>query len=115
MAYSNFDKLAAENGIAIGAPGSETTVIDSSRNVTLQSDAVGDAELNTEIKEVTVTAGGSTGTATVTAGNVILGYYPTSNQDQFVDSIAISSTTLTVTLAANATADNVFKVVMLKA
>ena len=64
---------------------------------------------------VTVSAGGSTGTGTVTSGSTIVGYYPTSNQDQFVDSIAISGTTLTITLAANATADNKFKVVLLKA
>jgi len=62
---------------------------------------------------VTVTAGGATGTATVPRGATILGYYPTSNQDQLVDSIAISGTTLTVTLAAAATADNVFKVVVI--
>jgi hypothetical protein len=62
---------------------------------------------------VTVTTGGTTGTATVPRGGTILGYYPTSNQDQLVDSIAISGTTLTITLAAAATADNVFKVVVL--
>lgn len=70
--------------------------------------------LNYETKSVTVLAAATAGVATVTAGNIILGYYPTSNQDQFVDSVAISGTTLTVTLGAAATANNVFTVVMLK-
>ena len=79
------------------------------------SNSVGQSELNYEVVEVTVSSGGKTGTATVTEGSIILGYYPATNQDQFVDNIAISGTTLTITLAANATADNVFKVVLLKA
>jgi hypothetical protein len=36
--------------------------------------------------------------------------YPKTNQDQLIDSVVIASTTLTVTLAAAATADNVFTV-----
>lgn len=80
----------------------------------IADNAVGADKLNYTIKAVTVTAGQTSGTATVTAGSVILGYYPTSNQDQFVDSIVISSTTLTVTLAAAATANNVFAVVVLE-
>ena len=72
---------------------------------------------NIGIEEVAVTvgSGGTTGTGTVTSGSTILGYYPTSNQDQFVDSIAISGTTLTITLGTAATAANKFKVVLLKA
>ena len=68
----------------------------------------------TEVASVTVLAAATTGTATVTAGNTVVGYYPAGNQDQFVDNVAISGTTLTVTLAAAATANNLFKVVMLK-
>lgn len=63
---------------------------------------------------VTVAADASSGTATVPAGATILGIYPTDNQDQFIDSVAISGTTLTVTLVAAATADNVFAVSLLK-
>jgi len=59
--------------------------------------------LDYEIKTVTVLAAATSGVATVTAGDVILGYYPTSNQDQFVSSIAISVNTLTITLGAAAT------------
>ena len=77
--------------------------------------AVTAPKLSYEVVEVTVATGQTTGTGTVTAGSIILGYYPISNQDQFVDSIAVSETTLTITLAVAATADNKFKVVLLKA
>lgn len=66
------------------------------------------------LEDVTVTAGQASGTATVTAGATVLGIYPAGNQDQFVDNVAISGMTLTVTLAANATANNVFKVTVLE-
>ena len=69
----------------------------------------------TETVTVTVLATATSGTATVTAGDTILGIYPSSNQDQFIYSVAVSGTTLTVTLAAAATANNVFKVALLKA
>jgi hypothetical protein len=79
------------------------------------ADAVGDSELKLTLEDVTVLAGAATGTATVVAGDKIIGIYPVSNQDQHIDSVAISGTTLTVTLAANATADNVFKVAVINA
>lgn len=65
-------------------------------------------------KTVTVNAAAASGTATVVSGSTILGIYPAGNQDQFVDNVAISTTTLTVTLAANATATNTYKVVVLE-
>ena len=77
--------------------------------------AVTASKLSYEVVEVTVTNGKNTGTAPVTAGSIILGCYPKSNQDQFIDSVAVSDTTVTVTLAASATANNVFNVVLLKA
>jgi hypothetical protein len=45
----------------------------------------------------------------------IVGYYPVTNQDQFVDEIALAATTgiVTVTLAAAATAANYYKVVVM--
>ena len=67
---------------------------------------------------VTVSTGNSSGSSSNDAdlvGGEILGIYPTSNQDQFVDSVALDvNGAVTVTLAANATADNVFKVVVLR-
>lgn len=74
--------------------------------------AVGTGKIAT--KTVTITAGNPSGTATVVASSIILGAYPAGNQDQFIDNVAIDTTTLTVTLAANATANNVIKVVVLE-
>lgn len=63
---------------------------------------------------VTVASGAASGVSAADIeliNGVIVGYYPTSNQDQFVDSVALGATGIvTVTLAANATADNVFDV-----
>jgi hypothetical protein len=61
------------------------------------------------------TVGASAADSTLVSG-VILGYYPTSNQDQLVDSVALAATTgvVTITLAAAATASNVFAVTVLK-
>ncbi|ODR16749.1 hypothetical protein [Mycolicibacterium porcinum] len=73
-----------------------------------------DGAANISTKTVTVNASSTSGTATVTAGSVVLGIYPAGNQDQFVDNVAIATTTLTVTLAAAATANNVFKVTVLE-
>ncbi len=70
---------------------------------------------NYETKTVTVLAAATQGTTTVTTGDTIIGYYPTSNQDQFVDSVSITGTTLKVILGAAATANNVFAVTLLKA
>ena len=83
-------------------------------NAMMTDDAIKQAELDTETVTVTVSAGNSSGTATVTSGSIILGWRPTGNNDQFVDNISVSGTTLTITLAANATADNTFSVILLK-
>lgn len=103
--------------VTIGAKKVTTAKIDDGAVTTTQlgTAAVTAQKLSYEVVEVTVATGQTTGTGTVTAGSIILGYYPISNQDQFVDSIAVSETTLTITLAVAATADNKFKVVLLKA
>ena len=77
-------------------------------------DAVGKDELDYEEVTVTVTAGSASGTGTATSGSVIIGWRPNGNLDQFPDSISISGTTVTVTLAANATANNNFVVILIK-
>lgn len=76
--------------------------------------AVGQSELKYEQVSVTVTAGNPSGTATVTSGSIIVGWRATGNQDQLIDNMAVSGTTLTITLAANATANNTFEVILLK-
>ena len=80
----------------------------------LSANAVSQAKLKYETADITVSAGNPTGTATITSGSIVIGFYPTGNNDQFVDNISISGTTLTITLAANATVNNTFKVILLK-
>jgi hypothetical protein len=77
--------------------------------------AVTATQLSYEVVEVKVAIGAATGSGAVTAGSIILGCYPKSNQDQFIDSVVVSETTVTITLAGAAAADNVFNVVLLKA
>ena len=68
---------------------------------------------------VTVSAASSTGSSaadTDLVGGTIMGILPSSNQDQFVDDVTIAADgAVTVTLAANATADNVFDVTVWRA
>lgn len=79
------------------------------------ADKVGDVEL----VAITVSAASASGASSADAavvGGKILGVTPTGNQDQFVDNVTISATgVVTVTLAANATADNTFNVAVLRA
>ena len=80
----------------------------------MRDDSIGQGELKEEYVAVTVSAGQTSGTGTATSGAKIIGFRPTGNQDQFVDNIAISGTTVTITLGAAATADNTFEVILLK-
>lgn len=72
------------------------------------------APTNLKTVAVTVNASATSGTAAVKAGAKILGILPAGNQDQFVDNVALSGTTLTVTLAGAATATNTFNVTVLE-
>ena len=83
--------------------------------LTIANDAIDKNKLDYEVVAVTVSSGASTGTGTATADGVIIGILPAGNQDQFVDNVELTDTTVTVTLAGKATADNVFNVVLLKA
>lgn len=74
-----------------------------------------------DVKNVAVTvsigqtAGASAADPTL-VGATVVGFAGTSNQDQLIDSIAVEATgAITVTLAAAATANNVFDVAILKA
>lgn len=104
-------------GISSIADNSITAAMLQSNAVTnpkIADDAVKQSELDYETANVTVSAGSSSGTATVTSGSIVIGWRPTGNQDQFIDNISVSGTTLTITLGANATADNTFQVTLLK-
>lgn len=84
-------------------------------SVSIPAGTITKTQVSYEVVSVTITAGNPSGTGTITSGSIVLGYYSTSNQDQFVDNVSISGTTLTITLAGNATANNTFSVVLLKA
>ncbi len=68
-----------------------------------------------EVVTVTISAGQPSGTASVTSGSIILGWYPNTNLDQIVKNVSVSGTTVTVNLLANATATTTILVVLLKA
>jgi hypothetical protein len=74
-----------------------------------------------ELKEVAITVSAAATSGTNTAdveliGGKIVGIVPTGNQDQFVDNVELSAAGLvTVTLAAAATADNTYNVIVARA
>jgi hypothetical protein len=84
----------------------------------IASGAVTKAKMGLKVVAVTVAAGATSGSSAADAelaGGEILGYYPTGNQDQLVDSVVLGADgSVTVTLAAGATADNTFNVVVAK-
>ena len=71
-------------------------------------------DLPLKLVAITVSAAASSGVSAADAdlvGGVIVGIVPAGNQDQFVDDVTVSATgVITVTLGANATADNDFNV-----
>src|SRR3990167_6803279 len=54
-----------------------TISADSITQAMIGAAAVGQSEAKTELATVTISAGQPSGTATVTSGNIILGWYPT--------------------------------------
>ena len=84
----------------------------------IASGVVSKAKLGYKSIAVTVTATATSGSSAADAalvGGEILGYYSTGNQDQLVDSVVLNADgSVTVTLAAAATADNTFNVVVAK-
>lgn len=71
-------------------------------------------DLPFKLVAITVTAASASGVSAADpdlVGGTIVGIVPTGNQDQFVDDVTVSATgVVTVTLAANATANNTFNV-----
>jgi len=80
--------------------------------------AVSKAKLGYKSVAVSVAATATSGSSAADAdlvGGEILGYYSAGNQDQMVDSVVLNGDgSVTVTLAAAATAENTFKVVVAK-
>jgi len=88
-------------------------------NAKIAANAVTAGKMFAKTVAVTVAAGATSGSSAADAdleGGAIVGYYPTGNQDQLVDSIVLNADgSVTITLAAAATADNTFNVVVLAA
>lgn len=84
----------------------------------LADSAVTKAKLAYKAVSITVSSGQSSGSSSADAtlvGGQIIGIYPTGNQDQYVDSVTLNADgSVTVTLAANATSNNTFNVIVLK-
>jgi len=83
----------------------------------IAANAVTAAKTFVKTVAVTVAAAATSGSSAADSdlvGGTILGHYSTGNQDQFVDNVVLNADgSVTVTLAAAATADNTFNVVVL--
>ena len=77
-------------------------------------------QIGAAIKSVAVTVAatqtsGSSAADPDLVNGVVLGMHPTGNQDQYVDNVALNADgSVTITLAATATANNTFKVIVAK-
>ena len=80
--------------------------------------AVTAEKIGYKVVAITVAAAATSGSSAADSDLVngeIIGIYPTGNQDQFVDDVSLDGTgSVTVTLAAAATAANTFNVVVLR-
>ncbi len=85
--------------------------------IDLAARAVTAAKAATTVETITITNGNSSGTATVTSGALIIGFYPWANVTGFgdiVNKISISSTTMTLTVNGTTSSDTLYKVVTLE-
>ena len=84
----------------------------------LAAGAATKAKIGYKAVAVTVAAAATSGSSaadTDLVGGAIVGYHPTGNQDQFVDNVVLNADgSVTITLAAAATANNTFNVIVLK-
>lgn len=89
---------------------------DTVRSKHLLDAGVGAADLGTTLHVINVAAAATTGTSTIdaaSAGGKILGVYAAGNQDQFIDNVVLNANgSVTVTMAAAATAINNIRVVV---
>jgi len=96
----------------------EGLVKGSVKTADLDDNVVTAAKLAEKVVAITVAAGAISGSSAADpelVGGRILGYYSTGNQDQLVDNVALAADgSITITLAAAATANNTFNVVVAK-
>jgi hypothetical protein len=123
---SEYGRIYARDGIRTDGD----IIIDSSTaNLTIPAGALSDgsvlsadiadlaikkSKIDYEVVSVDIIPGADNGTATVTSGAEILGFYPTTNDGKVVNSISISGTTLTLTVGSTSTATSTFNVVLVK-
>ena len=108
------DKITSTSLVADGSITTAKLADSAVTNAKVGSAAITSGKISYEQISITISAGQSSGTGTATSGSIIIGWRPAGNVDQFVDNISLSGTTITITLAANATADNQFVVILLK-
>jgi hypothetical protein len=105
--------------VAANSVGTEELVNGAVTTEKLASGAVTKSKIGYKVVAVTVRAGNNSGSSAADAdlvGGQIIGIYPTGNQDQLIDNVTLNANgSVTVTLAGNATSDNTFNVVVLKA
>ena len=87
-------------------------------NSKLSAGAATKAKIGYKAVAITVAAAAINGSSAADAdlvGGAIIGYHPTGNQDQLVDNVVLNADgSVTITLAAAATAANTFNVIVLK-
>lgn len=85
----------------------------------MAANSINKTAIKVKAVDVTISTGNATGSSAADpdlVNGLIIGHYPTGNQDQFVDSVVLNGDgSITITLAANATADNTFKVIVSRA
>lgn len=104
--------------IAPNSVGTEELIDGAVTTQKLAAGAVTKAKIGYKVVAVTVAAAATSGSSAADpelVGGEIIGIYPTGNQDQFVDNVVLNADgSVTVTLAAAATAANTFNVIVLK-
>ena len=108
-----------ESKLATGAVTSGKLGNGSVATAKLADASVNNAKLSFKTVEVTVNTGSLSGSSAADAtivGGTLMGLLPGGNQDQFIDNCVLNADgSITVTLAANATANNIFHFQVLKA
>jgi len=110
--------VAMSGDATIATTGAVTIASNAVTTSKLNANAVTKAKFGYKSVAVTVSTGNSSGASAADAdlvAGLMIGILPTGNQDQFVDNVVLGADgSVTVTLAAAATADNTFNVIVMK-
>ena len=84
----------------------------------IEDSAITASKVGYKVVQVTVAAGATSGSSAADSelvGGTIIGVYPAGNQDQFITNVTLNTDgSITITLAAAASSDNIFNVIVLK-